>query len=176
MALSTIYLDIVFRLMIVLVFTLMNAMIIREILVLFGTKDDTMMTSTALSFWLGLTLFASSFFADIKLFGWVIAVLANIFFIYLYRRYYSKDWKESILIWESWLSIMIYISIFIAAFSVQIWTLLFWGMIPVLINLSYVAILKLNLEKRWVNIPSLILGFLSINIIWILLFKTYFPI
>ena len=176
MAFSNLFVEILVRVIITTVFVLINAIIIREIIVFFKGSDDTLLTSTAISFWIGLTFLIAGVLSDIKIFGWIVAAVMNIFFIYLYKRYYAVEWKESILMWETWISIMVYMAILIAAFRENVITLLWWGLIPLGINLSFVTILKLNMYKRWVNISTSLLGYLGMNVIWILLFKIYLPL
>src|SRR3989344_5792580 len=100
MALSTLFVDILLRLIIACVFVLLNALVIREIIVLFKNNDDTIMTATAVAFWIGVTLFFAGLLSDIAILGWIVAAFANLFFIFLYKRYYGVAWKESILMWE----------------------------------------------------------------------------
>lgn len=176
MAFSDLFVEILVRIIIATVFVLINAVIIREIIVFFKGSDDTLLTSTALSFWIGLTFLIGGMVSDIKIFGWIVAGVMNIFFIYLYKRYYAVEWKESILMWETWISIMVYIAILIAAFRENLITLLWWGLIPLAINLSFVAVLKLNMYKQWVNITTSVLGYVGMNVIWIVLFKLYLPL
>ncbi|MBS3141940.1 hypothetical protein J4464_00955 [Candidatus Woesearchaeota archaeon] len=161
--------------MITLVFIFVNALIVREIVVLLKIEDESVLTSSALSIWIGAVLLLMSFLADIRIVGWIMAALMNLFFIFLYKKYYSLEWKDSILLWEAWITAILYLSIFIAALFSSTGTLLLWGLIPLLINLVFVFMMRKNTQHHWVNITTVTLGFLFINVAWLTLFKWYAP-
>src|SRR3989344_2067154 len=117
MAFTDTILPILIKFVITIAFVVINAFLLREIVALFQVRDDTMATATAIAVWMGGILFIFSFLTEIRLIGWAVAALINILFIYLIKRYYDQPWKETLLIWETWVSVFIYLAIFIYAFA-----------------------------------------------------------
>jgi len=176
MVLSETLLKVVVYLIITVVYVAINSILLREIIKIFNGRDETLATATAISVWMGGVLLVFSFLGDIKIIGWVIAALFNIFFIYLIKLYYYQSWKQSLLIWETWISVLIYLSIFIFAFAKPVLSLIFWGLIPLAINIAFIMLMKMYKNSAVTHILTNGAIFLFINIVWFLLFKIYFPI
>lgn len=182
MAIPPLAFEIIVKLIIVAVVTVINMVLIREIVSLFGSDDDSLGTAAALAIWVGGILFLFSFLNKIpfpKLIpyvAWILPVVSFFFMIYLVHRYYSMDWKDSVLVFESWTTIFIYIIIIIYAFTIPKLMLLAWGLIPLALNAALILLMRTNTNKIISNAVTSLIGFVVINYGWYLIFKIYFPI
>ena len=103
MALTNLLIDIGARLIVTLVFAVVNALILREIAVLiFKLKDQTMATALYISLGVSLAVLVFSFFPIITLLSIILAILTSVIFIFLVKFYYKIDWKKSVLVWLVW--------------------------------------------------------------------------
>ncbi len=103
MSLMSFLIDIGARLIVALVFTVVNTLILREIIVkIFKLKDETMATALYVSLGVSIAVLVFSFFPTITLLSIILAVLISIIFIVLVKFYYKTDWKKSVLIWLVW--------------------------------------------------------------------------
>jgi hypothetical protein len=175
MALLPIITPIVIKLVITIVFILLNAILLREIVTIFKVRDTSMSTATAIAVWIGGLLFIFSFISEIKYIGWISALLL-VFFIYFIKWYYDEPWKETILIWEMWMSVLIYLALFMIAFATQHISLLFWALIPLAANIAFILFMKFYKNQLVAHILSVIIGFLVINVASYFLLKGFFPI
>jgi len=176
MPLPELFVTIIVYLVVTIVYVVVNAILLREIVLLFNVEDDTVATATAISVWMGGILLFLSFLSDIKIIGWLIAVVINIFFIFLIKRYYYQSWKQSLLIWETWMATFIYLALFIFAFSTSTFSLIFWGLIPLGINITFILFMKFYRNSLITHIATNVVAFILINAAWISIFKVYFPI
>ncbi|MFH1052800.1 MAG: hypothetical protein V1740_00110 [Candidatus Woesearchaeota archaeon] len=176
MAIPPVLTMILLKLLVSVVLTIINAVILREIVVFFNVKDETMTTATAIAIWIGGVFFVFSFLGEVRIIGLVIFTLINIFLIYLIKRYYFESIKQSLLIWETWASIFLYLTIFMYSLSATYYALIIWGLIPLAINFSFIIFMKMFRQSIVTHVASIIIGFLVINIIWIALFMEIFPV
>lgn len=103
MAIINLLIDIGSRLLVAFVFAVVNALIIREIVVLiFKLKDETMATALHVSLWLSIFTLILSFIPMKILVNIVSFVLTCILVVILVKWYYKISWKKSILIWLGW--------------------------------------------------------------------------
>lgn len=175
MAFPPILTEIVIKLIITIIFILLNAILLREIVTLFNVRDTTMSTATAIACWIGGLLFIFSFISEIKYIGWV-SLLLLFFFIYFIKWYYDEPWKETILIWEMWISVLIYLALFISGLAGQHIWLLVWGLIPLAVNIGYILLMKYSKNEWLTHVLSVIIGFFFINILSYFILKAFFPI
>jgi len=175
MALTPLITMIIIKLAITLVFIFLNAILLREIVTIFKVKDTSMGTATAIAVWIGGLLFIFSFISEIKYIGWISALLL-FFFIYFIKWYYDEPWKETILIWEMWMSILIYLALFMIAFATNHIPLLLWALIPLAANVAFILFMKFYKNELITHILSVIIGFLVINVVSYFLLKAFFPI
>jgi len=121
MTLTNFLIDIGARLIVTLVFAVVNALILREIAVLiFKLKDQTMATALYISLGVSLAVLVFSFFPIITLLSIFLAILISVIFIVLVKKLYKITWKKSILVWLVWFIVYFIIGVLVMLISVFI--------------------------------------------------------
>lgn len=121
MALTGFLIDIGTRLIVTLVFCVVNALILREIAVLiFKLEDQTMAAALHVSLGLAIVVLVFSFFPTTILVNILSFVLIYLVFVFLVRFYYKTDWKKSILIWLVWFIVYLILGVIVVLISVVV--------------------------------------------------------
>ena len=113
--------DIGARFIVALVFSVVNALILREIVVLiFKLKDETVSTALFVAVCVSIVLFIASFFDVSTISSIILFVIISLLFMFLTKLQYETDWKKSFLIWLVWFLIFFAIGIVVVLISVLV--------------------------------------------------------
>lgn len=114
-------LDIGARLIVTLVFVVVNALILREVIVkIFKLNDETMATALHVSLGLALVVLILSFIPTITWLSILLAILISIVFIVLVKLNYKTDLRKAFFIWLVWFIIYIILGVLVVLVSVVV--------------------------------------------------------
>ncbi len=121
MALTGFLIDIGAKLIVTLVFAVVNALILREVAVLvFKLKDDTMATALHVSVWLSIYILILSFMPMKLLINILAFIVTCILFVILVWRYYKISLKKSVLVWLVWFIVYFVLGLIVILISVLV--------------------------------------------------------
>jgi len=90
------------KLLIALIFVIINSFILRFVLIrFFDVFDKSFSTASAVVVWISFVFLIMSYISNV-LFNWLLFIGVNYFFVYLVKRYYNFSWKESFFAWLVW--------------------------------------------------------------------------
>jgi len=102
--------DLGLRFLVGFVYFVINALILREIVVrLFKIADDTFEKPTVIAAAISFFVILFSYFSYLVLLSWLLMVLINLAFIAWVRKLYNLLWSNAIHIWGVWFIINIFI-------------------------------------------------------------------